>query len=301
MSSVLDPLPKNGWSTSPWVAWTPIAVGLAALYVPTYVTLWNGVWQTEDQGHGPIILAVIAWLIWQSRAGLIESEVKPNGALGWPILVVGLLLYVLGRSQDILLFEVGSHIPVIAGAILATRGWKPLRRLWFPIFFFLFMVPLPGVLVDALTAPLKRNVSEVAEYLLYTAGYPIGRSGVTLTIGQYQLLVADACSGLHSLYSLSALGLLYMYLMRHRSVLRNVILGAAILPIALGANIVRVVFLVLVTYHLGDQAGQGFLHGFAGLVLFIVALLLLFSLDSALNLAAALRDRGVSADVRAHL
>lgn len=285
MSSILG-RPASALSQTPWRSWVPVAVGLAVLYVPTYVTLWNGVWNTEEQGHGPLILAVIAWLVWQRRTALIEGESHPSSALGWPLLLFGLLLYVVGRSQDILLFEVGSHIPVIAGAVLVARGARSLRALWFPILFFAFMVPLPGVFVDALTGPLKRNVSEIAEHLLYWLGYPIARSGVTLTIGPYQLLVADACSGLHSLYSLSALGLLYMYLMRHQSLVRNLVLGAAILPIAFGANVLRVVFLVLVTYHLGDEAGQGFLHGFAGMVLFIAALTLLFVLDSAVGVVA---------------
>jgi exosortase B len=290
MSSVLD-RPSNPTTAKPWIAWIPIAVGLAALYAPTYITLWNGVWNSDEQGHGPLILGVIAWLGWQKRAMLIAGEARPNGALGWPILLFGLLLYVLGRSQDILLFEVGSHIPVLAGAILVTRGSRPLRALWFPIFFFVFMVPLPGIFVDALTGPLKRNVSEIAEYLLYWAGYPIARSGVMLMIGPYQLLVADACSGLHSLYSLSALGLLYLYLMQHQSVLRNMILGAAILPIAFGANVLRVIFLILITYHFGDETGQGFLHGFAGVVLFLAALLLLFVLDSAVGLVVRGKPR----------
>lgn len=290
MSSVLD-RPSNPTTAKPWIAWIPIAVGLAALYAPTYITLWNGVWNSDEQGHGPLILGVIAWLGWQKRAMLIAGEARPNGALGWPILLFGLLLYVLGRSQDILLFEVGSHIPVLTGAILVTRGSRPLRALWFPIFFFVFMVPLPGIFVDALTGPLKRNVSEIAEYLLYWAGYPIARSGVMLMIGPYQLLVADACSGLHSLYSLSALGLLYLYLMQHQSVLRNMILGAAILPIAFGANVLRVIFLILITYHFGDETGQGFLHGFAGVVLFLAALLLLFVLDSAVGLVVRGKPR----------
>jgi exosortase B len=172
--------------------------------------------------------------------------------------------------------------------LLVVRGTAALRALWFPLFFFVFMIPIPGILVDSLTGPLKRHVSEIAEQVLYVAGYPIARSGVTLTIGPYQLLVADACSGLNSMYSLTALGLLYLYLMQHRSVLRNLIIGAAILPVAFGANIIRVIFLVLVTYHLGDEAGQGFLHGFSGMVLFIVALGLLFTLDAALGLF----DRG---------
>jgi exosortase len=156
------------------------------------------------------------------------------------------------------------------------------------------MIPLPGIIVDALTNPLKRHVSEIAEQLLYAVGYPIARSGVTLTIGPYQLLVADACSGMHSLYSLTALGLLYLYLMKHASLLRNAILAACIIPIAIGANIVRVIFLVLVTYHLGDEAGQGFLHGFAGMVLFIAALLLLFVIDSALGLVIRSKHSGAT-------
>lgn len=282
MSSVLDQL--SGVSVrSPWVFWLPVAIGLAALYFPTYITLWNGVWDTEEQGHGPLILAVVGWLIWQKRGVLIDPEARPSPTLGWSFFIPGLLLYVLGRSQDILMFEVGSHIPVLAGVILATRGSKALRALWFPILFIVFMVPLPGVLVDALTGPLKRHVSEIAEHLLYAAGYPIARNGVTLMIGPYQLLVADACSGLHSLYSLSALGLLYMYLMQHQSAVRNALLGASILPIAFGANVLRVIFLVLVTYHFGDEAGQGFLHGFAGMVLFLLALTMLFAVDRVLG------------------
>jgi exosortase B len=276
--------PMNGsLRSNPWLPWLPIALGLAALYIPTYISLWNGVWNTEEQGHGPLILAVVAWIVWQKRENLITGDLAPSSLLGWPLLVFGLLLYVLGRSQDILLFEVGSHLPVLAGVLLAVGGWPMLRRFAFPLFFLVFMIPLPGAIVDALTGPLKQYVSVLAEHLLYAVGYPIARNGVTLTIGPYQLLVADACSGMHSLYSLSALGLLYLYLMRHASRLRNIGIAFAILPVAFSANIVRVVFLVLVTFHLGDEAGQGFLHGFAGMVLFVAALLCLFLLDSILG------------------
>lgn len=286
MSSVLDRRPSlSATGGNRWSVWVPVIIGLAALYIPTYITLGNSVWQGEEQGHGPLILAVVAFLIWQSRDALVDGEPNPNAILGWPVLLFGLLLYVLGRSQDILMFEVGSQIPVVAGSLLLVRGTKALRAFWFPLFFLVFMVPLPGMIVDALTNPLKRHVSEIAEFILYGVGYPIARSGVTLTIGPYQLLVADACSGLHSLYSLSALGLLYLHLMRHASFVRNAIIGATIIPIAFGANVIRVIFLVLVTYHFGDEAGQGFLHGFAGMVLFVAALGLLFAIDAALGLA----------------
>jgi exosortase B len=284
MTSANHTLNSSTFPSNAWIDWLFVGVGLCALYVPTFWDLSNTLWQREEHGHGPLILVVVAWLVWQNRSVLVEGQPQSRPALGWVFLLMGLLLYVVGRSQDILMFEVGSQIPVLAGVLLIKRGTVALRAMWFALFFVIFMIPLPGFFVDALTNPLKRHVSEIAEHLLYAIGYPIARSGVTLTIGPYQLLVADACSGLHSLYSLSALGLLYLHLMRHTSFIRNAILAACILPIAFGANIVRVMFLVLVTFHLGDEAGQGFLHGFAGMVLFVAALLLLFVIDGALGL-----------------
>ncbi len=267
--------------------WWPIALGLLVLYVPTYWMLANGLWNSDDYAHGPIVLAVTLFLIWQQRKVFLEADAfaptRGQTVTGWVLLVAGLLAYALGRSQDILLFEVGSQIPVILGALLVTLGMRAARALWFALFFLLFMVPLPGFVVDAATGPLKQYISVIAEHVLYAAGYPIGRSGVVLTVGPYQLLVADACSGLHSMFSLSAMGLLYLYLMQHTSIARNLIIVAAIIPIAFAANVVRVMVLILVTYHLGDEAGQGFLHGFAGIMLFIIGLLFLFLLDGILG------------------
>ena len=267
---------------APLKAWWPVVLGLLVLYVPTYWLLAHGLWNTEDQAHGPIVLAVALFLIWQRRAVFMEGDVTPTRvevATGWTLLVVGLLIYAVGRSQSILLFEVGSQIPVILGALLIALGVRAARALWFALFFLLFIIPLPGFVVDTVTGPLKEYISIIAEQVLYAAGYPIARSGVMLTVGQYQLLVADACSGLHSMFSLSAMGLLYLYLMQHTSIARNLIIMAAILPIAFAANVIRVMVLILVTYHMGDEAGQGFLHGFAGIMLFIIGLLFLFVLD----------------------
>jgi exosortase B len=155
--------------------------------------------------------------------------------------------------------------------------------MWFPLFFILFMIPLPGFLLDAVTLPMKIAVSTVAEQVLYWAGYPIARSGVVLQIGQYQLLVADACAGMHTLISLEALGLLYLNLVKHDSLFRNFVLALLIIPISFTANVIRVMVLTLVTFYFGDEAGQGFVHGFAGMVLFIVALTLIMSVDSLLQ------------------
>jgi exosortase len=119
--------------------------------------------------------------------------------------------------------------------------------------------------------------------LLYAAGYPIARTGVILKVGQYQLLVADACAGLNSMFTLEALGLLYMNIVGHTSTLRNVLLAILIIPMAFIANVIRVIVLVLVTYHFGDEAGQGIVHGAAGMVLFAVALVLMFMIDGVLG------------------
>lgn len=261
-----------------------LLAGFAVLYVPSWVQLSSTVWASDEQGHGPIILAVSFWLLYRGRHELAALPARPMGWLGWPILLFSLALYALGRSQDIIMFAVGSQIGVLVSLLLLFKGRAALRLLWFPLFFMLFMVPLPEALVAAVTAPLKSAVSAIASSLLYSLGYPVGRTGVVMTVGQYQLLVADACAGLNSMFTLEALGMLYMNLMRYTNPVRNVVLALLLVPTAFVANIVRVMILVLVTYHFGDEAGQGFVHGFAGMVLFIVALGLMLVLDKFLGL-----------------
>jgi exosortase B len=253
------------------------------MYVPLYWWASQGIWQTEEQGHGAIILVVMVWLFWMLRKEIDGTAIRPAPKLGWCLLVVGLLTYFVGRVFDISILEFGSQPVVVAAALLLLRGRSAIRVAWFPLIYFLFMIPLPSVLVDAITGSLKGLIANIVESMLYLCGYPIARSGVILSIGPYQLQVADACSGLHSMFSLSALGTLFMYLMGRKSNTHMATMLMAILPIAFVANIVRVVVLVLVTYYLGDEAGQGFLHGTAGMVLMIVALVFFFFLDKVLD------------------
>jgi exosortase B len=264
-----------------WGYWIPIVIGLLALYTPTFYQLATTIWQEDEYAHGPIILMVIFWLIWDRRQYLLSEQLPSNGArtAGFITLAFGLACYMLGRSQGISVLDVGSLFLILAGTLLTMRGWQSLRGYWFMLLFIAYLIPLPGILIDALTGPLKQHVSVIAEQILYAVGYPIARSGVVLTIGQYQLLVADACSGINSMFSLSAIGLLYLYLMQYRNLAHVGLILVSLLPIAFCANILRVMFLVLVTYHLGDAAGQGFLHGFSGMVLFVVALAMLLLLD----------------------
>jgi len=271
-------------SSPRYVPWWICLLGLVALYSSTLHDLVLTIWSTEEQSQGPIVLAICLWLTWRAWSRIDDESVsQPRPMLGWSIFAFAMLLYIFGRSQRILSAQTLSVLVLLPSLLLLIRGPRQLRAALFPLFFMIFLVPLPGALVASVTQPLKLAVSSVATSVLFGIGYPIARTGVILQIGQYQLLVADACAGLHTLFSLEAMGLLYLNVVRHTSVVRNVALAILIVPISFIANVIRVMVLALITYHFGDEAGQGFLHGFAGLVLFMTALLFIIGTDSALR------------------
>lgn len=263
--------------------WLILAL-LLALYAPTYQTLDKLVWARDGQGHGPVMLALIGWLLWQRLPNFLALPPRSAPLPAFVSLLVGATLYVLGRSQELMMFDAASHIFVLGAIALHYRGWVGLKTIWFPLFFFIFVIPIPPSIVDVVTAPLKLAVSHVAENLLAALNYPIGREGVILFIGPYRLLVADACAGINSIFALEAVGVFYMSVAAHQNRLRNILLATFILPISFISNVVRVCTLVLVTYYFGDEAGQGFVHGFAGIVLFMVATALTITFDGVLAL-----------------
>jgi exosortase B len=248
-----------------WRTWAPVLAGTALLYLPTYLDLYRVFWRAEHGAHGPVILLMVAWLVWRERDGLHRSHAGERQMLGAALLGFGLLLYVLGRSQSIHQLEVGSQIPVFAGIVCLLLGTQGLRRFWFHILLLVFLVPIPGSILDQLLLPLKGWVSGVVDTTLHAMGYPIARNGVVLIIGPYSLLIADACSGLNSMVALAGIGLLYTYVAGHSNRWLNTALLLSILPIAFAANIARVMILVLITYYEGDTAGQAF-HDHAGLL-----------------------------------
>jgi exosortase B len=256
-----------------------IGAGLLALYVPVYWAAANGIWHSEEHGLAPVVFVMVVWLFWRSRTSLDAQVARPDLAQGGLWLLVGLMCYLMGRVFGIASLEFLSQIPVAAAVLVCLKGRYALRAAWFPLAYLIFMVPVPASLLDAATGPLKHWISMFVVEALYTLGYPVARTGVVITAGPYQLQVADACSGLNSLVSLAALGVLYLHLAGRKSVLQNVVLAASIVPIALVANVVRVMVLVLITFHLGDEAGQGFLHDAAGFVVLMIALGAIFGLD----------------------
>lgn len=257
-----------------------LLLAIITLYAPIYFTLFTQSWRITDQSYGWLVLLIVIYLFWQHKHVLSQHiESTTLNILALIILLIGLSMYVIGRSQSIPALTVASQIPVLVAFLMQFKGNKVARQFWFPLTFLAFTIPFPAQIIDAITLPLKIAVSYVTELVLYYADYPIGRNGVILQIGNYQLLVADACAGMKTLMSLEAMGLLYLNIVHHDSWQRNLILAILILPISFLANVIRVITLALITFHFGDAVGQGFIHKFAGLLLFMIALSLIMFID----------------------
>jgi exosortase B len=276
--------PSKSRALGIWLWPVLLAAAFVAAYIPTVSSLIDGPWQTEQEGHGPLIIAASLWLVWESRERLARVEITAASVAGWTALLLGLVLMFLARTQDVLTFEVLSIIPVISGCTLLLAGWPTLRILAFPIGFLLFAVPVPDWLIDAATVPLKVFISNVVTQVLYTAGFPVAQNGVMIMVGSYQLLVKDACSGMNSIFALSAIGVFYAHVFRWRQKIRSLMLLAAIVPITIVANFIRVLSLVLMAYYAGPDLLEGPVHDLTGIGLFIVAVILLFLFDGLLGL-----------------
>ena len=146
--------------------------GFAAMYVPVYWWAATAIWQSDEQAHGALDPAVMLWLFWGLRKPIAELEPRPAPGWGWPLFVFGLLVYLVGRVLQISILEFGSQPFVVAGILLLLRGRAAIRIAWFPLFYFIFMIPLPGIIVDAVTGPLKQWISVIVVELLYSRGLP---------------------------------------------------------------------------------------------------------------------------------
>lgn len=266
-----------------WKPWWPLLLGLAALAVPTVVSIGRDTWSTEVGAHGPIVISTGLWLLYYNGLTLSKARAAADWRLVTLTLGPALAIYVFGRAFDFISLEAAALYAVFVAICLRLFGIAELRRQAFPLFYLAFAIPPPGWLVDRITAPLQTLVSYAAAGLVDGAGYPVARQGVSLFVAQYQLLVEDACAGMNSLIGLTAISLFYIYLL-HRSSWRYALaLTLLIIPVAIAVNIIRVVALILITYYFGDEAAQGFLHATTGIVLFGLAVLLIFGIDKALQ------------------
>ena len=267
-------------------------IGLATMLVPTMYDVGRLTWTTEQGGHAPIIVATGLWLLWREFNSTHARPRPGNLWIGAAAFAACLVLYTAARITGILEIEgLAMYASILYGFYLLVGG-ALLRALWFPIVYLAVALPPPDTLVSLITQPLKIGISESTVTLLHGLGYPIAGNGVTIQIANYELLVAAACAGLNSIITLSAICLFYVYL-RHRSDFKAfIVVGLLIVPVAIFSNFVRVLSLVLITYYGGEAMAQGFLHEFAGLTVFMVALLSIIGVDS---LFTRLRSRGKAA------
>lgn len=267
------------------VHWSRLFLTGSLFVVLLMVTLREvtiNLWRQDEHGYVPFLLAL--------NLGLFGFNAK-NIQLSLPqklpipvvfLLLVGCLGYGLGQAQNIMLLEIAGFYLLLVATLLTIGGYDLIRKLNFPLLFMLFVIPYPSWMVDYLTIPLKVGISQAAATLLYALDYPIAQSGVVLALGPYRLLVMDACSGLHSLIFLAAMGLLYIHLTERRQTWHRFVLIASLIPIGIVANFVRILLLLLITYHMGDTVGQSYWHNLAGLLLFLSAFIVLYLLDSLL-------------------
>ncbi len=254
-------------------------LGVLAAAIPTLIFVAKSSWTGEQGSHGPIILATGIWLVWhnwQEVRGLMER------APAWKVaaLFVALVpVYLLTRVTQIVELEGYAMYMLLLTALYGVIGFQAMKVLAFPLIYLFFAFPPPETVIYALTLPIKVAISDAAIAVLQFFGLPIGGTGVMIQIGQYQLLVAAACSGLNSIVSLSAITLFYIYLMHRGEHRIQAILLLFVLPVAVAANFLRVLILILLTYYGGEAAAQGFLHDLAGVTIFLLALMLIFLID----------------------
>lgn len=266
-----------------------LGAGIAVLVLPTLLSLAKVYWSTSNGAHGPILLVSGLWLLLRERA---DIGIAPGSiSIIWlaSLLPPLLALYAFGRAFGVLSMESAALYAVLV--LLGFYYWGPaqMRRLWFAIAYLAFLVRPPAGIVAELTQPLKIWISSAAVSLLHAFDYPIARAGVRIQIAQYELLVQQACAGLGTIISLFAICLLYVHLVRRNDPTRNLLLLLGVVPVAIGANFLRVLGLILLTYHGGEAAAQGFAHDAAGMLTFIIALIGMAALDHSLRLLPSAR------------
>jgi exosortase len=256
-----------------------LALGLAVVVLPTMFNVARFSWSTEQGGHGPLVLATGCWLLWRELKAAAPEQ-RPGKVLPGALALLGCLtIFLLARITGILEIEAFAMYGALIASAYLLFGGAVMRSIWFPLVYLAFTLPPPDTVVAAVTQPIKIAISSGTVSLLHALGYPVASSGVMIFIGQYQLLVAAACAGLNSIVTLGALCLFYVYL-RHRSNFTAfLVISVAAIPTAMFSNFIRVLALVLITYYFGESAAQGFVHDFAGLLMFAVALLTVFAID----------------------
>lgn len=247
-------------------------------------------WEKPDYSHGFFVPVLSAYLIWRRREELARLSPRPSLQGLWLVLGSLGLLFLGSLGAELFLTRV-AVVGMIAGLVVYFLGWKFLRMLAFPVAFLLCMIPLPTLLYNEIVFPLQLLASRFATSLLDLVNlFPVVREGNILVLPHSRLEVVEACSGIRSLMSLTALALGYGYLAEKNRWIRTG-LAVSMVPLAVISNGLRVVATALMAYYLGLARAEGALHSFSGWLIFLVATILLLVLHRFISLVWGLAGK----------
>ena len=270
-----DQLIDRSWPGRRRFVWPTV---LSALVLLLYASVLKHLvlqwWSDPDYGHGFLVPLFSGYLLWRQRERWMNCEIKPSN-FGLLVMLGALGLLLVGSLGAELFTSRFSLLVLLAGMILFLAGWKFLRVVFFPLSFLIFMIPLPTIIYNQITFPLQLLASRFATFSLELVHVPVLRDGNVLILSNYSLEVVEACSGIRSLMTLISMAVIYGYFLEPR-IWARLLLVVAMVPIAIVSNAIRIMGAGMMAHRFGSAAAEGFLHGFSGWVIFLVALLLLF-------------------------
>lgn len=251
------------------------------LYADTLVLLVDQWYTNPDFSHGFLVPLFSAGVVWHKRKELAALSPAPSW-LGLAVIAGSLAILTVGILGAELFLSRSSLVFLLFGMVLHFLGWAYLRALLFPLAFLFLMIPLPAIVFNQIAFPLQLLASQFAGSLLPMLGVPTLRLGNVIQLPVMTLEVVEACSGIRSLISLTTLAIIYGYLLEPR-VWKRVLLALSAIPVAVIANALRIVGTGLLGEYWDPEKAEGFFHTFSGWLIFVVSLLMLFGLHSALS------------------
>ena len=268
-----ESIPSHNKFVSDFKLWIILAL-ILIVYFPVLIDLVTDWYIDSNYSHGFLILPISVFLIWQKRQELKETPVRQN-KLGLLFLIGSLVLLIVGTAGAEYFTVRVSLVFLLFSIVLYLFGWQFTRVIWFAFFFMLFMIPIPYVIYYAITFPMQLFASKVSTVILEAIGLPLLRQGNILHIPGYSLEVAEACSGIRSLFSLLALGALFAYYTQPNKI-KAIILFLSTIPIAIAGNIFRITITAISAHMISIKFAEGTLHEISGLLVFIFSLIVLF-------------------------
>ena len=277
MATLAGGIPSAKTRTVSWVSIAWFTALLVAAYFPILKFLVHQWSVDENVGHGFFVPLVAAYVAWKRREEMRALEFKPAW-WGVGVMLWGAAQGYFGMLGAELFLQRTAVLISLLGVLLVLGGTPLVRVLAFPLLLLPFMIPIPSVIYNQITFPLQMFASRVAEACLSLIGIPVLRDGNILELASQKLSVAEACSGIRSLLSLSFLSLVYAYFFDNRVWMRWVLLISTA-PIAILANAGRVTITGILSQY-DPELAHGFFHSLEGWIIFLTALVMLAGLHS---------------------